>query len=272
MGHDIFAFCLRRSGHTAIMNWIASQVQPSHSLKDCNMSNGKLTTPVIHIIENNILSSQIFRSTKENPNSGLVYETKEQRKQYLGHYNLLLSSFEDSNSINFATNSIRNIVARYSLVDKPKIVIVMRDPFNLFASRIWRNRENLEIPHNSRATDWFNMQLRQFETEGDFIFIDYYHWVSRKTYREFICRVLDIPFTTDKFFEKQANISSFNNFDGKAVKLGFHSRYEQFMAIANDKQKQEYLTLLKKIDMDLCCRYFMHIDCRDTYNEIKGLI
>ena len=105
MEHDIFAFCLRRSGHTAIMNWIASQVQPSHSFKDCNMSGGKLSTPVTHIIKDNEIESEIFRIS-----NGLQYESKEQRFHYLKDYKLTLCAFEDSNSINFSTDSIRSIV------------------------------------------------------------------------------------------------------------------------------------------------------------------
>lgn len=264
---DIFSFCLRRSGHTAIMNWIASQVQPSHSFKDCNMTNNKLSTPVVHIFRNNKLESQIHK--KE---SGLQYKNKKQRLHCLKEYELTLCAFEDGSTINFGTNSIRNIVKQYRIVDNPKIVIVMRDPFNLFASRVWRNRNHLEVPYNRRAADWFNMQLHQFETEGDFIFIDYYQWITSISCREHIAKMLGIPFITDKFFRKQANISSFNNFNAEAVKLGFNNRWQEFITEANDGQKQEYLELLNKIDMDLCCRYFMHMDCREIYKEIKGLI
>ena len=158
------------------------------------------------------------------------------------------------------------------MVDNPKIVIVVRDPFNLFASRIWRNRDNNEVPFNARAAEWFNMQLQQFETQGDFIFIDYYLWATSTTYREFLAIVLEIPFTTDKFHNKQANISSFDNFDGKAVKQGFATRWTEFLEKANIGQKKEYLELLNQIDMDLCCRYFIHLDCRETFKYIKGII
>lgn len=264
--HDIFAFCLRRSGHTAIMNWIASQVQPSHSLKDCNMGGNVLTTPVVHVIEDNELKSEIYREK-----GGLQYAGRKQRFEALKDYKLLLSSFEDSANINFSTERIREITTRYAVTSNAKTVIVVRDPFNLFASRVWRNREAFEIPFNRRAADWYNMQLHQFETQGDFIFIDYYDWATNKHYREHLTRMLEIPFKTDKFHKRQANISSFDGFNGDAVKLGFASRWAEFLYKANESQKKEYLSLLEKIDMDLCNRYFMHIDCRETYKWIKEL-
>ena len=264
--HDIFSFCLRRSGHTAIMNWIASQVQPSHSFKDCTTINKILTTPVVHIIENDELESKIYRK------HGLQHEDRDQRYKYLKDYELTLCAFEDCSGMDFSVGNVRNIVDSYSLVRYPKIVIVMRDPFNLFASRIWRNRDNLEVPYNNRAANWFNMQLRQFETQGDFIFVDYFYWVTSKSYRKHLANVLGIPFVTDKFHDKQANPSSFDDFDGEKVKLGFANRFMEFLEKANDRQKEEYLKLLEIVDIDLCCRYFMHLDCRETYEWIKETI
>jgi len=247
---DIFAFCLRRSGHTAISNWIGAALQPSHSLKDCNMSGGKLSAPVVQIIENDELKSEIYRE-----GCGRQYDDKEQRYEYLKDYKLLLTAFEDSNHIDFNTGCIRDIVKRYAIIDNPKIVVVVRDPFNLFASRIWRNRESNEVPYNDRAAGWYNVQLRQWRTEEDFLFIDYAGWVINKTYRRYLAKKLDLPFT-DTFHNRQANISSFNDFDHKAVVNGFFERWCQFLAKASKKQKKEYLKLLNNIDMRLVGAFF----------------
>ncbi|MHA2220196.1 MAG: hypothetical protein ACXACY_30305 [Candidatus Hodarchaeales archaeon] len=238
---DIFAFCLRRSGHTAIMNWIAAQLQPSHSLKDCNMRGDNLCTPVVHVIDNDELKYEIYRD-----GFGLRYLSKEQRWQYLHKYKLTLCSFEDSAHIE-------------------------RDPFNLFASRVWRNKHNPnEIPFNDRAADWYNMQLKQWYSNRSFTFISYYDWVTSRKYRRQITKELNIPFS-DKFYNRQANISSFNNFDYKVVKNGFNHRWEEFLSIANDAQKKEYSHLLSKIDFELVNEFFLDLDC-DEILSIVGQI
>lgn len=263
---DIFSFCLRRSGHTAIMHWIAAQLQPSHIFKDCNMTANLLSTPTVRVIRDDEMVSTVYRE-----NAGLVYTNRDIREKALSKYKSAIVAFEDGSKVPFSTDEIRQVVERYKLLDNAKIAIVMRDPFNLFASRIWRNRNGMEVPFNGRAAEWFNRQLKQFETEGDFIFIDYFQWATSVSCRKHTAKVLEIPFS-DNFHNKQANISSFDDFDYEAVKAGFANRWKQFLEKANKDQKQEFISCLKKIDMDACNRYFMHLDCRETFKEIQRII
>lgn len=265
--HDIFSFCLRRSGHTAIMHWIAAQQQPAHILKDCNMENNVLSTPTIRYVEDDTVKSMTYRGAKNT----LIYLDRKERAEALSEYQLVISAFEDGNVVPFSTEEIRDVVERYKLVDDAKIVIVLRDPFNLFASRIWRNRNGYEVPHNYRAVNWFNRQLDQYENEGDFIFIDYYSWVTSKACRIFTAKMLGIPYS-DKFHKEQANVSSFDGFDQAKVQAGFAERWKQFLTKADSAQKIEFLTCLENIDMDACCRYFMHLDSRETLKEVKRLV
>ncbi len=264
--YNLFSFSLRRSGHSGISQWIAAQVQPALMFTDANAHDGKtIRAPVNRIIKDGTLS--IERSAKD------FTFTDEDRASIVQNFKSVHFVFEDSNGAMFKTKQIQRIVKENKILDYAPVVVVLRDPFNLFASRLASNKTHTEVPYNKRATSWYVMQLEQYNDFVDFIFINYNKWVVDKSYRRYVAKRLRLQFT-DEFYNIQANRSSFNGFDDNTyqkVRSGFDTRWESFLAEANDNEKDEYWKFLNTDKMmDLTFDYFGRVlDCEIIFNTIK---
>jgi hypothetical protein len=114
-------------------------------------------------------------------------------------------------------------------------VLILRDPFNLFASRM---RGEFGDVSTSTALRIWKQHAREFLDVRRYlkhprILIDYNQWASRKSYRREISEQLGLQFT-DSSFEKvpaTGNGSSFDgrHYDGRATCMRILERWKHFI-------------------------------------------
>jgi hypothetical protein len=114
-------------------------------------------------------------------------------------------------------------------------VLILRDPFNLFASRMRGEFGNVST--NTALRIW-KQHAREFLSVRRYlkhprILIDYNQWASRKSYRRQISEQLGLQFT-DSSFEKvpaTGNGSSFDGrrYDGRATCMRILERWKHFI-------------------------------------------
>lgn len=246
---------LSRSGNHAIINWIINQFDGNYCFLNCvEPKHNPFYTARPLNDEGDVYKSNI---------SGFNF--KEEQKHKFSDKDYLLYNHEDCflgmlNHKYFKENH-DNWVGR-SLVQHD--VLILRDVFNLFASRIKSNLINGHQTHHganpiSTATlkRLYKQHAREFLGEKrnlkDKALINYNLWVQDKDYRKEIAGKLDIPFT-DQGFEEVINCAGGSSFDGmtysgKANKMKLSSRWKEYSSedFYWDLFDEEVVELTKKI-------------------------
>ena len=126
-------------------------------------------------------------------------------------------------------------------------LIIMRDPFNLLASRIKKGFTSVKSSQVS-FTDLWIAYAREYLNETNFltetkVCISYNRWIQDVEYRRLLAEQLGLPFTDDGFTKvaRRAGGSSFDGttHDGDAAKMDLTGRWRHYL---NDEL---YQTLLK---------------------------
>lgn len=139
---------------------------------------------------------------------------------------------------------------QHNLVDMPiEKLIVLRDPFNNFASRLQRRNISHDIPIKDARTIWKD-QARSFGDSS----ISYNKWFANKEYRQNLSQHLGLKFNDAKL----KNVSMWGEgssvdglkFDGKAQQMNTMFRYQYF---ANHP---EFLELFDTETVELSERIF----------------
>lgn len=226
---------LRRTGNHAIINWIRKQ--------HCG--------EVWHL--NSVRAG-------ENPYRYLYshYPRESLRNEALGNFvtkDCLLYNYED-HDLDLVVNSkfekkhdlyIGKSSTRYDL-------IILRDPFNLMASRIKNNYLNVRNPNGNPTQLWIEY-AREFLGETNYlqnnkICCNYNRWFSDIEYRKEFASKLGLEFTDRGInqVKTEGGGSSFDGekFDGKATQMDVINRYKLFQdnpiyqQLVNNEELREY--------------------------------
>jgi hypothetical protein len=215
---------MSRSGNHAIIHWLLAQAQGRTCFLNC--AEGK-TNP--------------FASARPL-HSGLAYEVNYSQFDYEGEQNgnfsskdLLIHSYEDSFLGHvchplFEANHNQWVGSSHQRYD----VLILRDPFNLFASR-----RHSRLPHVSTNTGMriWKQHAREFlrqthRLNRPYILINYNRWATEQAYRRQLAAQLGLRFTDAGFLtvQKTGGGSSFDGlrYDGQAERMKTLERWKVY--------------------------------------------
>ncbi|MEX2574938.1 MAG: hypothetical protein WD317_11600 [Balneolaceae bacterium] len=226
---------MSRSGNHAVINWIINQLPGRYCFLNC-------AEPKHNPFATARPLSEGGKTYKTNIRS---FDLKDEQQGKFSEKDYLLYSYEDSflgslNHPSFKKNRDR-WVGRAAVL---KTLLILRDPFNLFASRI---KSNLLLGHYTYGTKpisllalkrIYKQHAREFLGEKknlkNRVPVNFNSWATNKTYRRSIMEQLDVPFS-DKGFQKVSKVAGGSSFDGlelseKANEMQLQSRWKEFAA------------------------------------------
>ena len=211
---------LRRSGNHAIINWILKQ------------QNGE----------------KVFLNDVSLPDILYCKEPLKIAQTIDIHLAVFAYSFEDY-PLNRVNSHLveKKMHPESTIVRKRYDILVLRDPFNLFASRL---RANLFQPKTRALTlaDLWIMYAREYLSITNYLkhnklVINYNQWCTDKSYRQKLAERLELDFT-DEGFEEVPNVGKGSSFDG----LSYHNRaseMELFQRWKRMTNNDEYINLFR---------------------------
>jgi len=254
---DIKIIGMQRTGNHAIVNWIYSQCD---ELK-CVLNH-------IPINRNPFIAFSKKGTVKEfNQNFKQKLNITAERLGFFAPKKLLIYTYEDE--------IIQDVFNKFSekkhnsWVGASKTryeLLIIRDPFNLFASRLKRDDNNIKNKYSLRNTQqrdkvvnlWKN-HAKEFLGDTDSmthnkICVNYNTWFTDKKYRRNLAETLNIDFT-DESINEVLHIGGGSSFDrtelnNEASKMKVLERWKAF---AEDEgfisifQDQEIIELYKRI-------------------------
>lgn len=261
---------LSRSGNHGIINWLISQIEERYCFLNCAEPkyNPYLTA----------------RPLKEE---GKVYQTnisnfnleKEQKKNF-SEKDYLLYNHEDC-FLGPLNNKIQQEDRQkwVGLSKNKRDILILRDPFNLFASRIKAGLIRGHYTHHGARPistltlkRIYKQHAREFLGEKNYLKnklpVKFNSWTSDKEYRRKITEELDLTFT-DKGFKEVSVVAGGSSFDGvklsgRANQMSLNSRWRKF---AHD---EEYWSLFDEEMVELAQKIFGDIEPVQYYLKNKG--
>ncbi len=213
---DVLKFvAMRRSGHHAIIEWIAE-----HSGYNVWHSNDVVTLP------------------------GNIGEPVALNKHEDGLFEAYYFNIEDFDPLYEKKNGIVNPTSQ----DIGRTIFIYRSPLNLFASRIKHYRMfqaqygDLDKFVNATAYHCFNAQMMWIEKQKDVLVISYDRWVEDEKYRQNIGLELNL---SGEFWKKHMKVSehgkgsSFTLMDNTKIQ----KKDERFTYLTDEEKK----SILSKI-------------------------
>jgi hypothetical protein len=255
---ELRAIGLSRSGNHAIINWILSQAKGRTCFLNC--AEGK-TNP--------FASARPLSSGLPFETNSLDFDWEQEQTDVLSPKDLLVHSYEDSflgyvcHPV-FEQNHDRWVGKSLERYD----VLILRDPFNLFASRK-RAGAALQGVHPSTAVRIWKQHAREFLGQSRYlnrphILINYNRWVTERSYRQKLAARLEVDFTDASINTVPATGggSSFDGsrYDGAASKMKVFERWKVY------KDDPSYLQMLEPILVDYARRLF------DPFPEVNDLL
>lgn len=222
---------LRRSGNHAIINWLASHYKG----KVCFLNNVKpLMNPFLSFDKSVLAFNKNFyqdfnindeREGKFSKKDCLIYNYEDQPLKQIFH-----KKFE-KNHQKFVGKSKRS----YN-------VLILRDPYNLFASRIFRSKDEEKAISEIKVIKLWKNYAREYVGKTKYlgknkIVINYNFWFSNENYRREIEKELGLK-PNDTKIKEVINIgrgdskgSSFDGmkFNGKANKMKVLERWKSLI-------------------------------------------
>lgn len=209
---------LRRTGNHAIIGWIRSQ----HPAKSWHLNHPP---------------------AGKNPYQYLYahYKKPHLRQEAIGKFekkSLLIISYEDQPLDQICSPKFEKFHDVYvGLSEACFNVLILRDPFNLLASRLKSKMSSLDDDSAYNALQLWKAYAREFLNEtqllkGNKICINYSQWHLDKPYRQELAKSMDLVFT-DSGRERVRGYgggSSFDgrNLDGNASQLDILNRWQAF--------------------------------------------
>lgn len=217
---------MRRTGNHAIINWIEKQ-QPGKVRHLNNVTAG--TNPYRNKANN------LLRYHPEHHKMAEVYWR--QAKGNLVERDCLIYSYEDWSLEKITQPRFeRNRTLYLGECAHRYDVLILRDPFNLFASRLKKGYVATKMKKVSMAQLWLGYAKEWIGEDqrllGDRILINYNRWFSDTDYRRSLASQLDIPFSDDGLNEVR-DIGTGSSFDGtqlngQARKMDVTNRWRAF--------------------------------------------
>lgn len=251
---------ISRSGNHAIINWIIRQIQGKYCFLNCAEPK-----------------HNPFRTARPLSMEGKVFETnidnfnleKEKEKDF-SEKDYLLYNYEDC--FLGPLNNKAQAADRAEWVgisEVKKDLLILRDPFNLFASRIKAGLMRGHYTHYGvkpisllTIKRIYKQHAREFLGEKNHLKnkvpIKFNSWTSDETYRREITEALNIPFT-DEGLQDVPSVAGGSSFDGRTLsgkgnKMNLNSRWKKY---AND---EEYWSLFDQELIDLTTEIFGEIE------------
>lgn len=217
---------LRRSGNHAIINWILNQ----EAGETCWLNDLRM--------RKNPFYWKYKALQKYHPQ--YQEKTERLRQDMSGRFtpkDCLAYSFEDYELAEVVNNRFADRHDLYFGKSQKKYdVLILRDPYNLMASRLKSGKVSVR-PTNKTATDLWIAYAKEFlgETQiltNEKVCISYNHWFSDPAYRKVIAQQLQLEFSDAGVdnVATQGGGSSFDgqNLDGKATSMDVLNRWRQF--------------------------------------------
>lgn len=219
---------MRRTGNHGLTNWIQHQ-QPGKFRHLNNVAAGK--NPYRHKADN------LRRYHPEHHKMSAVY--RQQANGELIKRDCLLYSYEDW-SLKQITHPRfeRNRELYLGKSAQCFDVLILRDPFNLFASRLKQNFVATKAKNCSMVQMWLEY-AREFVGESNhlsdnLICVSYNAWVNSEAYRRQLAEQLALPFSDAGYAQVSAigGGSSFDgtSFSGQARAMDVENRWRAFAA------------------------------------------
>ncbi len=216
---------LRRTGNHAVTTWIKEQIEDYWYINNINAKEN----PFRYKYQN---LSRYF------PQHKWTIEHYKKEAKILTPKKYLLYSYEDYPLSEIFHQDFEKKHDLYLGKSKKRYdLLILRDPFNLFASRFKKDMMNVHDPNGDFVEYWLDY-AKEFLGETNYlkhnkICINYNIWNKDRDYREEIALKLGLEFT-DKGFNtvsKAAGGSSFDgqNLNGKANLMDVDNRWKHFI-------------------------------------------
>ena len=230
---------LRRSGNHAVINWIKKQEKGFVKF----LNNVKPQQSPYRFYYAHFPEEEFRREAWSNfsEKDCLIYSYEDHELDYIA-----AQKFERKHDY-----YVGKTAKRYD-------VILLRDPFNLLASRLKKGYMTVKNPDRSVVDLWISY-AREFLGETQHltqnkIFINYNLWVSNVEYREQIATKLDLDFS-DVGFDHVGGYGGGSSFDGiamrgKAASMNVANRWkhfydnDEFRLLLNNEELLHYSELI----------------------------
>jgi hypothetical protein len=204
-------FSMRRGGQHGVINWICSQYRPSVHVDDCSLINDKL----VGMAPYKYLKGEKKR-TQMNPSEVIDPDG----------FKMWLFNFEDQ-WIEEIQKKFLEWSQHVFTFDSVTNIVLVRDPYNLFASRSKDRRIQLR---GEEARKIYKSHINTAMNNSDFVDINYNRWFTDKDYRKKLAGRLNIPFTDEGLGDIiWPGVSSFDGsgYDGRAQEMKVLERWKQ---------------------------------------------
>lgn len=270
--HEFRILGLSRSGNHAVINWLISQLQGTYVFLNC-------TEPK----HNPFFTCRPLSPEGPSYRTNLVdFDIEEEQRGNMSRKDFLVYNHEDSflGSLNSAAQKdLRRRWVGESSIQKD--ILILRDPFNLFASRMKAGLIRGHYTHHGAKPistltlrRIYKQHAREFLGEKknlrNKVLVNFNSWSSDREYRRNLARQLAIPFEDSGFSEVPAVAggSSFDGtaFAGKAHKMKLQDRWKVF------EDDEEYWSLFDEEMFDLTEKIFGTIEPVANYRKtLKAL-
>ena len=257
---EIRVIGLRRTGNHAVINWIISQ-QAGKSFHINNVAVG--TNPYRQKSDN------LRRYHPEHIKMANVY-----RRQAVGNLierDCLIHSYEDWSLQQIAQPQFERNLSLYLGRSAQRLdVLILRDPFNLFASRL---KQGFVATRASGATmvDLWLAYAKAFIGENhplqNPIFVNYNRWFTEKAYRQKLAAQLGLTFS-DAGLEQVTAFGGGSSFEGTRVSGQSLDVTNRWRAFANDPAFQHLFN--NEAVWDYSERIFGHIPGTDSLRHSQS--
>lgn len=264
---------MSRSGNHAIINWVLDQLEGEFLFLNC-------AEPKF----NPFASARPLKLGGKNHLTNIEnFNYKLETQGYFNTKDYLLYSYEDCflgglNHSGFKKNHNKWVGRSATQKD----ILILRDPFNLFASRIKSNLLKGHHSHGAKPISILTLKriykqhakefLRKKNNLKNLVPVNYNRWTKSEEYRKNLAFRLGIEFT-DNGFNQVSNVAGGSSFDGiklsgQAHRMDLHNRWKNF---AHD---EEYWELFDGELVDLTFEIFGEIPPLHFYHEkiASGLI
>jgi hypothetical protein len=202
-GTEIRITGMSRSGNHAFINWVLHQVPGRYCFLNCCEGKANPFATPREMDDGQRFRTNIGGFDLERERGGA-----HQRKDWL------LFSYED----NFLGNAFSPLFERehdrwVGRSARRVDVLLLRDPYNLFASRLGRNWTHMSLATAARI---WKQHARAFggpRPSPPLLSVSYNRWVADRSYRGRVARTLGFPFT-DAGIDRVPSCAGGSSFDG----------------------------------------------------------
>lgn len=261
---------MSRSGNHAIINWVIQQLDGHYLFLNCAepKHNPYLTARPLS------MDGPVYRTNM------IEFKEKEEQEGKFIEKDYLLYSYEDCflGTLNHpGFRKKREQWVGRSLEQKE--ILILRDPFNLFASRKKSNLLRGHYSHGAKPISTavlkriYKQHAREYlgarKNLRHLVPIKFNTWTRSRDYREEISRELGIPFT-DKGFLEVSKVAGGSSFDGvthsgAADKMNLNDRWKKYA------EDEEYWELFDEELVEITQKIFGKIEpVRYYVEEILG--